>query len=162
MQLLVLLNVFDKLDRIEHATTREFVESPLSGVENELFLLHWQFLACVYHDKRELFAVVRLVEVHERHEVIQVSLVLCVENLIFVVVHLIGISELRQLLEEVVALLLLDLEFAVLDIEIKDTPDIVRLQFRNEFILSVSRDVRNVAILRPEQLEDLAYFEFGL
>jgi hypothetical protein len=94
VQLLVLLNIFDKLDRIKHAASREFVEFPLPCIENKLFLLHRQFLASVHHDKGELFAVVGLVKVHQRNEVIQISLILCVEYLIFVVLHLIRISEL--------------------------------------------------------------------
>lgn len=77
-------------------------------------------------------------------------------------VHLVGISELRQLLEEVVALLLLDLEFAILDVEIEDSPDVIGLEFRDQFVLSVPRDVRDIAILTSEQLEDFADFEFGL
>lgn len=77
-------------------------------------------------------------------------------------VHLVGVSELRQLLEKVVALLLLDLEFSVLNVEIEDSPDVLGLEFRDQLVLSVPRDVGDVAILTSEELEDFADFEFGL
>ena len=69
--------------------------------------------------------VVGLVEVHQRNKIIQISLIFGVEDLILVVVHLIRVPELRKLLEEVVALLFLDLELSILDVEIEDSPDVL-------------------------------------
>ena len=126
MQLPVLLNVLNELDGVEHAAAGELVEFSLPCVGHEFFLLHRELLAGADHDGGELFAVVGLVEGHQRNEIIQISLVLGVEDLILVVVHLVCVPKLGELLEEVVALLLLDLEFSVLNVEIEDSPDVLR------------------------------------
>lgn len=96
MQLPVLLDVLNELDWVQHAASGEFIQSPLSGAGHELFPLYWEFPRGVCLDCREFFVVVRLVKVHEGDEVVQVSLVFGVEDLILVVVHLApgGIAEL--------------------------------------------------------------------
>ena len=50
VKLLVLLDVLNELDGIQHAPARKFVESPLTCVEDELFLLDRQLLPGVSHD----------------------------------------------------------------------------------------------------------------
>lgn len=101
--------------------------------------------------------VVRLVEIHQRHKVIQISLVLDVEYLIFVVVHLIRISKLREFVEKVITLFLLDLEFSILDVEVENSPHIIWLQFWNQLILAISGYIRNITIVTPEKSENLGY-----
>jgi len=86
--LLVFLDVFDQVERTEHASFGEFIESLLTSVEHEFFLLDWEFFARVYDDGFEFFLVVGLVEVDERLEIIQISLSFGVENLILVSLHL--------------------------------------------------------------------------
>lgn len=122
-----------------------------------MFLLNRQFLPRVGHDTRELFVVVRLVEVHQRHKVIQISLVLDVENLILVVLHLIGISELGEFLEKILTLLLLDLELAILNIEVENSPDIFWLELWNKLIHTISSDVWYIAVFTSEEREHLGY-----
>lgn len=94
--------------------------------------------------------VVRLVKVHQWLEIVQISLILDVEDLVLVVLHLIRVSELRQLLEEVLALPFLDLEFAILYVEVEDFPNICRLELWDELIVAVSGDVWNVTVLTSE------------
>jgi hypothetical protein len=125
VELPVLLDILNELDGVEHAAAGEFVEFSLSRVEHKFFLLHWQLLAGIDHDERELLAVVGLIEVHQRHKIIQITLILRVEDLILVVVHLVRVPELGEFLEEVVALLFLDQELPVLNVEIEDSPDIL-------------------------------------
>lgn len=162
MELPVLLDILNELDGVEHAAAGEFVEFPIPRVEHKFFLLHGQLLAGIGHDEGELLAVVGLVEVHQRHEITQISLILRVEYLILVVVHLVRVSKLRELLKEVVALLFLDLELAVFNVEIEDSPDILCSKLRNELVLPVPGDVRDITVLAPEELEDFADLQFGL
>lgn len=125
VELPVLLDILNELDGVEHAAAGEFVEFSLSRVEHKFFLLHWQLLAGIDHDEGELLAVVGLIEVHQRHKIVQITLILRVEDLILVVVHLVRVPELGEFLEEVVALLFLDQELPVLNVEIEDSPNIL-------------------------------------
>lgn len=59
-------------------------------------------------------------------------------------------------------MLLLDLEFSILDVEIEDTPNIIRLKLWDELILPVPGDVGDVAILASEELQDLADLHLDL
>ena len=106
--------------------------------------------------------VVRLVEVHQRHKVVQISLVLNVENLILVVVHLMCISKLREFLEKVFTLLFLNLELAILNVEVEDPPNICTLELWNQLIHAISGDVWHITVVTSEQVENLGYLGLDL
>lgn len=76
------------------------------------------------------------------------------------------ISDLLDLVEELLALLLLDLELAKLNVEFKDVPCLLGLQLWEQLILSDLGDVRNIALLSADQDEALLdlvldLFDFG-
>ena len=74
-------------------------------------------------------------------------------DLIFVVFHVHRISKLRDLGEELFALLLLDLEFSILHVHVEDAPDVVILKLRNQLIHFVSSDERNVTALASKEFQ---------
>lgn len=77
-------------------------------------------------------------------------------------VHLICVSKLRELLEKVIALLLLNLELAILDVEVENPPDILRCELWDEITHPVFGDVWDITVLTPEQLKGLADLGFGI
>ena len=77
-------------------------------------------------------------------------------------VHLICISKLRELLEKVIALLFLNLKLAILDVEVKNPPDIFRCELWDEITHSVFGDVWDITVLTPEQLKGFADLGFGI
>lgn len=77
-------------------------------------------------------------------------------------VHLICVSKLRELREKVIALLLLNLELAILDVEVENPPDILRCELWDEITHPVFGDVWDITVLAPEQLKGLADLGFGI
>jgi hypothetical protein len=72
VHLLVLVHILLELDGRQHALAAEFVEFVMSGVENEVLLLNWHFLASIGDDKLKFLLVVALVKVDQGREVIEI------------------------------------------------------------------------------------------
>lgn len=65
------------------------------------------------------------------------------------------VAEFRDLGEEVFILFLLDLEFAIFDVEFEDSVDVAWLELWNQLVLSVLCDEWDIAVLTSEQFEHL-------
>ena len=156
--MLVLLDIFNQVERTEHASLRKFVESLLASVENEFFLLDWKLFTRVDDDCFEFFLVIGLVEIDERLEIIQISLSFCVENLILVSLHLQIVSKFSEFGEEVLALFLLNEKLTVLNIKIEDSPAVSLGKLWINLIESIFSDVRDVMAFTSKEFQDLANF----
>lgn len=167
MHLFVLIQVLLQLDGSQHAPSGKLVESVMSCVENKVFLLHWDFLSrtSLSDNDFEFLLEVALVEINKRCKVVEVTQVLGVKNLVFVVLHdllLLFWAKLTDLGEELLALLLLYLELAVLHIKLEDTVDVSGVELGNKLVHSVASDEGNVTVLAAEESEGLLYLFFDL
>jgi hypothetical protein len=80
-------------------------------------------------------------------EVVEFSLIFCPENLVFIMFHSHLVSELTKSGEEFFTLFLLNLEFAIFNVEVENSPNIMWLKLWNEFTVSISGNIRNITIL---------------
>jgi hypothetical protein len=65
-------------------------------------------------------------------------------------------------LEKIFALLLLNLEFAILNVEVENSPNISSLKFWNQLIHAISGDVWHITVVTSEQVEYFGYLGFDL
>lgn len=160
------LNVFNKKLRSQQPPSGELIQTLGPCFSHKLSPLTWKlliFVVAICSELLELFLKERLVKVDEHLIVAQISLIFCIVNLLDVVLELLLSrvlirQESRHVLEEVFNLFLLADEFAVLDVQVEDAPDVGRRQVRHEQMLIVLRHIGHVLHIAsevPERLRDL-------
>jgi hypothetical protein len=161
VHLLVLIDVLNNLDWTQQASSRELVKAFLPGIEDKLSFWNWKLLSRFACNLFEFLLIERFVEVDQRLEIIEISLVLDVVNLILVMFHMNSIttctSNFRDFGEEVITVFLLNLKLTKLNIHIEDFPDVILLKFWSESVHLILANVWNIIVLASEEFESLRY-----